>query len=83
MYYEYDQLLIIIITALLGHDNFDVIQTKEPYHILLSIYVEDDDMKYIIGRDGHIAKAMRNLLNGVAGKNGDIVKLIINEGKQK
>ena len=74
---NYKKFLTTIIKELLGHKDFDVKQTKEPYQLLLSLYIYEDDMSKIIGRNGDISKSIRRLLNGVGEQNGDRVGLTI------
>ena len=54
-------------------DNADAVRVREhrgEYVIRIELRVEDEEKGKVIGREGKIARAMRNLVNAAAAREG-------------
>ncbi len=63
-------------------DNPDAVQVKEEQEgdrIVFRLYVADDDMGKVIGKQGRIANAMRDLLKVAAARQGARARLEIGD----
>ena len=58
-------------------DRVEVQVTESNGEVELVLLVDEDDMGKVIGRDGRIAKAIRNLLRVMATRDGRHVELEI------
>ena len=63
-------------------DNPDDVQVEEEHdgdRVVIRLYVADGDMGKVIGKEGRIANAMRNLLKVAAARQGTRVSLEIGD----
>ena len=63
-------------------DNPDDVQVEEEQdgdRVVIRLYVADGDMGKVIGKEGRIANAMRNLLKVAAARQGTRVSLEIGD----
>lgn len=58
-------------------DAIEVTETRNGKNITLSLDVADGDMGRIIGRNGRVVNAIRNVLQAAAAKHGERVSLDI------
>lgn len=69
-----------VIRALVGNPDMVVVtRTTDERGVLLALDVHPDDMRYVIGRQGNTAKAIRTLLKIVGAKNNARINFKINE----
>lgn len=63
------ELIEVIAKALVDNpDEVSVIQTESDKSILLELHVAQDDMGKVIGKQGRIAKSIRNVVKAAASK---------------
>lgn len=60
-------------------DDVKVERTVDERGVLLTLHVNPEDMGYVIGRDGQMARALRILLKGVGAKQNARVNMKIYE----
>jgi predicted RNA-binding protein YlqC (UPF0109 family) len=74
------QFLEYLVKAMVDHPtDVHINRTIDELGVLLTLDVNPDDMRQIIGREGNTAKAIRTLLRIVGMKAGERVNLKINE----
>jgi predicted RNA-binding protein YlqC (UPF0109 family) len=74
------QFLEYLIKSMVDHPgDVRINRTIDELGVLLTLDVNPDDMRQIIGREGNTAKAIRTLLRIVGMKAGERVNLKINE----
>lgn len=74
------QFLEYLVKAMVDHPtDVRINRTIDELGVLLTLDVNPDDMRQIIGREGNTAKAIRTLLRIVGMKAGERVNLKINE----
>lgn len=74
------QFLEYLIKAMVDHPtDVRINRAIDELGVLLTLDVNPDDMRQIIGREGNTAKAIRTLLRIVGMKSGERVNLKINE----
>lgn len=63
------ELIEVIAKALVDNpDEVSVIQTESDKSILLELHVAQEDMGKVIGKQGRIAKSIRNVVKAAASK---------------
>ncbi len=63
------EFLEFVVKSIVNHpENVKVERTVDDRGVLLTLYVGQDDMGYVIGRDGQTARALRILLKIVGAK---------------
>lgn len=74
------QFLEFLIKSMVDHPaDVRINRTVDELGVLLTLDVNPDDMRQIIGREGNTAKAIRTLLRIVGMKSGERVNLKISE----
>lgn len=74
------QFLEYLVKSLADHpEDVHINRTIDELGVLLTLDVNPDDMRQIIGREGNTAKAIRTLLRIVGMKAGERVNLKISE----
>lgn len=74
------ELVEFIARAIVDHpDEVEVEEEEDGDRIILRLHVADDDMGKVIGRQGRIANAMRDLLKVAAAQRDARVSLDIGE----
>jgi len=78
---ETDQQFVeYIVKAIVSHpDDVRVERTVDEMGVLLTLHINQEDMGYVIGRQGQTARAIRTLLKIVGAKNNARVNLKIFE----
>lgn len=70
--------LEMIVRNIVGHpDDVKVERTVDEMGVLLNLHINQEDMGYVIGKQGQTAKAIRTLLKIVGAKNHARVNLKI------
>lgn len=68
------------VRALVNHpDDVKTERTIDERGVLITLHIHQEDMGYVIGREGQTAKALRTLLRIVGAKNNARVNLKIHE----
>lgn len=68
------------VRALVNHpDDVKTERTIDERGVLITLHINQEDMGYVIGREGQTAKALRTLLRIVGAKNNARVNLKIHE----
>ena len=74
------ELIEFVARSIVDHpDDVRVEEEEEGDRIVYRLYVADDDMGKVIGREGRIANAMRNLLKVAAARQGTYASLEIGD----
>ncbi len=60
-------------------EEVEVVESIEDGSILLELYVNPDDLGKVIGKQGKIAKAIRNILKAISTREGKNIQLKILE----
>ncbi len=69
-----------VVKALVGHpDDVKTERTVDERGVLITLHINQEDMGYVIGRQGQTARALRTLLRIVGAKNNARVNLKIYE----
>jgi len=69
-----------VVKALVGHpDDVKAERTVDERGVLITLHINQEDMGYVIGRQGQTARALRTLLRIVGAKNNARVNLKIYE----
>lgn len=69
-----------VVKAIVGHpEDVRTERTIDERGVLITLFVNPDDMGYVIGRQGMTARSIRALLKTVGAKNNARVNLKINE----
>ena len=69
-----------VVKAIVGHpDEVRTERTIDERGVLITLFVNPEDMGYVIGRQGMTARSIRALLKTVGAKNSARVNLKINE----
>lgn len=69
-----------VVKALVGHpEDVKTERTVDERGVLITLHINQDDMGYVIGRQGQTARALRTLLRIVGAKNNARVNLKIYE----
>lgn len=78
---EKDQLFIeFLVKSIVNHpDDVRTERTVDERGVLITLYINQDDMGYVIGRQGQTARALRILLKTVGAKDNARVNLKIFE----
>ena len=73
------ELLTFVAQSLVEHpDQVTVTETEGPEAIILELHVAEEDMGKGIGKQGRIAKAIRQVINAAAAR--DKIKVIVDIG---
>ncbi len=62
-------------------DEVEVVETKEEERIIVKVYARKEDMGRLIGKDGRIIKAIRNIVRAKAIKENQRVSVDILDKK--
>lgn len=69
-----------VVKSLVGHpDDVKTERTVDERGVLITLHINQEDMGYVIGRQGQTARALRTLLRIVGAKNNARVNLKIYE----
>lgn len=63
-------------------DKPEVVQIEksaDDMGVLLKLHVAREDMGHVIGKEGHVAKSIRNILRSIGHKDGRRINLMIVE----
>jgi predicted RNA-binding protein YlqC (UPF0109 family) len=72
------ELVEFLARSIVDHpDDVEVEEEEDGDFLVYHLYVHDEDMGKVIGREGRIANAMRSLLKVAAARNGVRVSLEI------
>mgnify|MGYP001584734430 CR=1 FL=1 len=84
--YQDQEFVEYVAKAIVNHpDDVKVERTVDERGVLITLHINQEDMGYVIGREGQTAHAMRTLLRIVGAKNNARVNLKIwePEGSQR
>lgn len=74
------EFLVTVVKAIVNHpDDVEVTRDLDERGVLLTLKVNQEDMGYVIGREGSTAKAIRTLLRIIGVKNNARLNLKIAE----
>lgn len=69
-----------VVRAIVGHpDDVRTERKVDEMGVLITLFINQEDMGYVIGRQGQTARAIRTLVKIVGAKNNARVNLKINE----
>lgn len=72
--------LIYIITALVEHpDAIEIEERREDDATIFVVHVHEEDMGRVIGKNGRIIKAVRDLMKVIAAKHDEFVDVELYE----
>ncbi len=76
----YQEFVEYIVKQLVNHpEDVKVEVSLDERGVLLTLYVNPQDMGFVIGRKGQVARAIRTLLRVIGARNNAILNLKINE----
>jgi hypothetical protein len=74
--------LLYLTQAIVTHpDEIKITQTGSEDHLTLTLSVHKDDMGKIIGKQGRIIRALRDLIKLIAAKKNIFVDVILSESE--
>lgn len=72
--------LLFLLTSIVDHpDDIVVDQMQDESRVLLTIHANQEDVGRIIGKNGRIIKALRDLIKLIATKEGAYVDIVLAE----
>lgn len=72
--------LLFLLTSIVDHpDDIVVDQMQDESRVLLTIHANHEDVGRIIGKNGRIIKALRDLIKLIATKEGAFVDIVLAE----
>lgn len=78
--YSDQEFIEYVVKALVGHpEDVKTERTVDERGVLITLHINQEDMGYVIGRQGQTARALRTLLRIVGAKNNARVNLKIYE----
>jgi uncharacterized protein len=76
--------LLFLLQSIVDHpDDITVDETQEDSRVLLTIHANAEDIGKIIGKNGRIIKALRDLIKLIATKQNSYVDVILAEEEQE
>ncbi len=76
----YQEFVEYIVKQLVNHpEDVKVEKSLDERGVLLTLYVNPQDMGFVIGRKGQVARAIRTLLRVIGARNNAILNLKIHE----
>lgn len=76
----YQEFVEYIVKQLVNHpEEVKVEKSLDERGVLLTLYVNPQDMGFVIGRKGQVARAIRTLLRVIGARNNAILNLKIHE----
>ncbi len=72
--------LLFLLTSIVDHpDDIVVDEIQDESRVLLTIHAHSEDIGRIIGKNGRIIKALRDLIKLIATKEGAYVDIVLAE----
>ncbi len=75
--------LLFLLTSIVDHpDDIDVVETADESRVLLTIHANAEDIGKIIGKNGRIIRALRDLIKLIATRQNSYVDVILAENEE-
>lgn len=80
----YHSLLEAMVRAMVQHpESVEVVCTVDARGVLLTLHVDPDDRRYVIGRQGSMAQSIRTVIKAIGARFDANVSMVIHESEQE